>query len=169
MRRVIIVTVIAAALVAGTVFGQSTQDPATQEARAKLEVVYDLGRVFGYLHTMDREQKKLTLSAAQAKALTVVADKLMGTPRVEPAAAEAMLTEIEDKILKPEQLMFVDELFIARQNERTTSTSSGAGSTGGTSPVASYMSGGPFNPMSDTTRKIGQDFKAAYDYLKVKK
>jgi hypothetical protein len=78
-----------------------------------------------------------------------------------------MLIEIEDRILKPDQLTFVDSLAIARQAERTVTTGSGA--SGGTSPVASYMSGGPFNPMTDTGRKIGQDFKAAVDYLKAKK
>jgi hypothetical protein len=31
------------------------------------------------------------------------------------------------------------------------------------------MNGGPFNPMQDTSKKIGQDFKAAYEYLKAKK
>ena len=170
MRKVIFMIVLAAAfLSAGAAFGQTTQDPAVAAARAKLEVVYDLGRVFGYIHTMDKEQKKLALSSAQVKALLATADKILKTPRIEPKAAEEMLTEIEDKILKPDQLMFVDELAIARREEKTTTGATGAGSTGGTSPVASYMSGGPFNPMSDAARKIGADFKAASDYLRAKK
>jgi hypothetical protein len=167
MRKVMII--FAALVAAGTAFGQTTQDPAVQEMKEKLEVVYDLGRMFGYIQTMDKEQKKLALSTAQAKALAAVADKVLKTVRFEPKEAEALLVEIEDKILKPDQLMFVDGLAIARATERTATSGTGAGSAGGTSPVQSYMNGGPFNPMKDTTKKIGQDFKAAYDYLKAKK
>jgi len=153
--------------VAMTTFAQTTQDPAVQAMREKLEVVYDLGRVFGYIHTMDKEQKKLALNSSQVKALLVISDKILKTTRFEPKEAETLLKEIEDKILRPDQLTFVDSLAIAQASQRT--PGSGTGSTGGVSPVQSYMNGGPFNPMLDTTRKIGQDFKAAYDYLKSKK
>jgi hypothetical protein len=167
--RTVLLIIAAAAIAAGTAFGQTTQDPAVQEMKAKLEVVYDLGRMFGYVQTMDKEQKKLALSAAQAKALVGMAEKVLKIVRFEPKEAEAMLIEIEDKILKPDQLMFVDGLAIARASERTATSGSGAGSTGGTSPVQAYMNGGAFNPMKDATKKIGQDFKAAVDYLKAKK
>lgn len=165
--RTLPVIFLAAVFAAGAAFAQTTPDPAVQEMKEKLEVVYDLGRMFGYIQTMDKEQKKLALSAAQAKALVVIADKILKTVRFEPKEAETLLVEIEDKILKPDQLMFADGLAIARASERTAGT--GAGSTGGTSPVQTYMNGGPFNPMKDATKKIGQDFKAAYDYLKAKK
>ena len=168
MRTVMLIAV-AGLIAAGAAFAQTTQDPAVQEMKAKLEVVYDLGRMFGYVQTMDKEQKKLALSADQAKALAGMADKILKIDRVEPKEAEAMLVEIEDKILKPDQLMFVDGLAIARASERTATTGTGAGSTGGTSPVQTYMNGGAFNPMQDATKKIGQDFKAAVDYLKAKK
>lgn len=151
-----------------TNFAQTTQDPAVQAVREKLEVVYDLGRVYGYIHTMDKEQKKLALNSTQVKSLLSIAEKILRTTRFEPKDAEALLTEIENKILRPDQLTFIDSLAIARSAEKTT-TGSGAGSTGGVSPVQSYMNGGPFNPMLDSTKKIGQDFKAAYEYLKGKK
>ncbi len=172
MVKKLFMMIAAAVLLSGAAFAQtSTQDPAVQAARAKLEVVYDLGRIFGYIQTMDREQKKLALAPAQVKALTATADRILKTPRLEPREAETMLKEIEDKILRPDQLVFVDGLAIARQAERAASSTAGSGASaaGGTSPVASYMSGGPFNPMTDTTRKVGQDFKAAVDYLKGKK
>lgn len=168
MRKVLLM-IAAAAIAAGTAFGQMTPDPAVQEMRAKLEVVYDLGRIFGYIQTMDKEQKKLALTSDQAKALAAMGNKILKIPRFEPKEAEAMLVEIEEKILKPDQLMYVDGLAIARASERPATAGTGAGSAGGTSPVQSYMNGGPFNPMQDTTKKIGQDFKAAVDYFRAKK
>lgn len=147
---------------------QTTQDPAMAAAKEKLEVVYDLGRVFGYIHTMDKEQKKLALSAAQVKNLLGYAEKVLASKRIEPKDAEAMLIDIEDNVLTPAQLAHVDGLAIARLSERTT-TAGGAGSTGGTSPIQSYLDGGPFNPMLDATKTLGKDFKAAVDYLKAKK
>lgn len=151
------------------VTAQTTQDPAITAAKAKLEVVYDLGRIFGYIHTMDRDQKKLALTSEQTKALLVYADTILKDQRIEPDEAEKLLGEIEDTLLSPAQLMYVDELAIAWMQEKTGTTGTGAGSTGGTSPVQSYLNGGPFNPMLDTTKTLGKDFKAAYDYLKAKK
>lgn len=157
------------AMATGTLFAQTTPDPALQEVKAKLEVVYDLGRVFGYIHTMDKEQKKLVLTVTQAKALVVIADRILATKRMEPKPAEAWLIEIEDKILTPAQLMFVDGLAIERVATSVAGSGTGPGSTGGVSPIQSYISGGAFNPMLDSTKTLGKDFKAAYDYLKAKK
>lgn len=168
MKRIIALS-IAATLSFAAAYAQTTPDPAVQEARAKLEVVYDLGRVFGFIHTMDKDPKKTPLSAAQAKSLVAIADKILAAKRLEPKPAEALLKEIEDKILTPAQLMRVDELALARESSSTAGTGTGPGATGGTSPVQSYLSGGPFNPMLDATKTIGKDFKAAYDYLKAKK
>lgn len=156
-------------LVFGFAAAQTTPDPAVQEAREKLEVVYDLGRVFGYIRTMDKEQKKLALSAAQVKSLVAVADRILAARRLEPKTADAWLKEIEDSILRADQLTFVDGLAMARESSGTAGTGTGPGATGGTSPIQSYLAGGDFNPMLDTAKTIGKDFKAAYDYLKAKK
>ncbi len=165
MKRTIAVLTVVLGFSGLFLSAQST-DPAVQEAKAKLEVVYDLGRVFGYIHTMDKEQKNLALSADKAKALVAVGDKIYAAKRLEPKAADALLSEIENKILGDAQLMFVDGLALARQPAAESGT--GAGSTGGTSPVQSYISGGPFNPMLDATKTLGKDFKAAYEYFKAK-
>ncbi|MEI8093105.1 MAG: hypothetical protein WCG80_02740 [Spirochaetales bacterium] len=157
-----------ALLLTATLAAQTTQDPALAVAKEKLEVVYDLGRVFGYLHTMDKEQKKLALTATQVKSLMLIAEKIRTTPRLEPKPAEALLTEIELKILTGAQLTFVDDLAIARLSERTTA-GTGAGNTGGVSPIQTYLNGGAFNPMLDVTKTLGKDYKAAVDYLKAKK
>ena len=164
------ISLIAAAVLAiGTTSAQTTPDPALQEAKEKLQVVYDLGRVFGYIHTMDKEQKKLALTTAQAKSLVAIADKILAARRLEPKTADAWLKEIEDSILRADQLMFVDGLALARESSGTAGTGTGPGATGGTSPIQSYLSGGDFNPMLDATKTIGKDFKAAYEYLKNKK
>jgi len=168
MKKFITVLLLAA-MATGTLFAQTTPDPALQDAKKKLEVVYDLGRVFGFIHTMDKEQKKYALATSQAKALVVIADKILAAKRIEPKTAEAWLIEIEDKILTPAQLMFVDGLAIERAATSVAGTGAGPGSTGGVSPVQSYISGGAFNPMLDATKTMGKDFKAAYDYLKTKK
>jgi len=167
MKRLSVILVLALVAAAG-LSAQTTQDPAITAAKEKLEVVYDLGRVFGYIHTMDKEQKKLALSPAQVKSLNGYFDKIKGMQRIEPKDAEAMLVAIEDQVLTADQLIFVDGLAIARLSERTTA-GSGAGATGGVSPVQSYLNGGPFNPMLDATKTLGKDFKAAGDYLKTKK
>jgi len=170
MKKLITVFLLVA-MTTGALFAQTTPDPALQDAKAKLEVVYDLGRVFGFIHTMDKEQKKLALTVAQAKSLVAIADKILATKRMEPKASEAWLVEIEDKILTAAQLMFIDGLAIERTETSTSAagTGTGPGSTGGTSPIQSYISGGAFNPMLDATKTLGKDFKAAYDYLKARK
>ncbi len=165
----LIALVLISILAVGIAVSQATPDPALQEAKEKLEVVYDLGRVFGYIHTMDMEQKKLALTAVQVKSLISIADRILASRRLEPKTADAWLKEIEDSILRADQLMFVDGLALARESSSTAGTGIGPGASGGTSPVQSYISGGDFNPMLDTTKTIGKDFKAAYDYLKAKK
>ena len=166
MKRIFAFT-LAISLSAGFLAAQTTPDPAVQAAKAKLEAVYDLGRVFGYIQAMDKDQKKLAVSVSQAKALVAIADKVLAAKRMEPKTAETWLVEIEDKILRADQLMYVDGLAMDRETPATAGT--GAGNTGGTSPVQSYMAGGPFNPMLDATKTLGKDFKAAYEYLKAKK
>ncbi|GAB1483014.1 hypothetical protein MASR2M78_18300 [Treponema sp.] len=168
MKNIIVGTLLLS-LTIGFAVAQTTPDPAMQEAKKKLEVVYDLGRVFGFIQTMDKEQKKLALSAAQAKSLLTIAEKILEAKRIEPKTADVWLGEIEDKILKPDQLMFVDGLFMARTSSSSAGNGTGAGASGGTSPIQSYVSGGPFNPMLDTSKTLGKDFKAAYEYLKAKK
>ncbi len=158
-----------ALMVSAGLTAQTTQDPVLAAAKEKLEVVYDLGRVYGYIQTMDKEQKKLALTAAQVKSLLATAEKIRGMQRIEPKVGEAMLTEIEDKVLTDAQLTFVDNLAISRLSERTSTQGSGAGAAGGTSPIQTYLNGGAFNPMLDTTKTLGKDFKAAVDYLKAKK
>lgn len=97
------------------------------------------------------------------------AEAIRSDQRIEPEEAEAMLDKIENTVLNAKQLMYIDQLAIERMNTKTTTAGTNAGSSTGTSPVQSYINGGPFNPMLDTTKTIGKDFQTAYNYLKGKK
>lgn len=147
---------------------QTTPDPAIQKAKAETAVIFDLGRMFGYLNAMEKDSKVTALSSAQLTKLYDIMVELRSTKRIEIPRAMTLLTTIEDKILTPAQLMAADKLAVAKEAERTTVPGSGAGAgasaTGGTSSMTSYVSGGDFNPITDPTKTMGQDFAAFYDY-----
>lgn len=134
-----------------------------QKARADLESVYALGRMFGYLQTMEAEQPRLALSREQAERLKGVADRISGVRRFDPKTADAMLTEIEDKILTPQQLQSADQL--ALKSAGTRGGTNQRGNTEGSGPLAAYASGGPFNPMTDASTTMGKNFVAFYQML----
>jgi hypothetical protein len=140
----------------------AAEDPAIQKAKDETAVVYDLGRVFGYLATMDKEAPKLVLSRDQLLKLMDVMTTIKATKRFVPKEAEKLLVKIEDTILTAAQLAYVDQLAIAKAATRGTGTGEGAGS--GSGPLTTYIAGGDFNPMLDTSKTLGKDFAAFYDY-----
>jgi hypothetical protein len=146
---------------------QTTPDPAIQKAKEETVVIFDLGRMFGYLNAMEKDAKVAALSNAQLTKLYDIMVELRSTKRVEVARAQTLLTTIEDDILTPAQLMAADKLAAAKEAERTTVQGTGAGSSsnGGTSSMTSYVSGGDFNPITDPTKTMGKDFTAFYDYV----
>lgn len=171
MKRSIILAAMAVTLmgiVAANAFAQSSTDPAIAKAKEETVVVYDLGRMFGYLNTMVKDGKTAALSSDQLKKLYDIAKELESTKRVEPARAKTLLTQIEDKILTPAQLMAADKFAAAKEAERTSTQGTGPGATGGTSPLTSYVAGGNFNPMLDKTKTMGKDFFAFLDYVSKK-
>jgi hypothetical protein len=132
-------------------------DPAIVKARADMEPVFALGRLFGYLSTMETQQPKLALSRAQAGRIAEIVEKINAVRRFDAKSADGMLAEIEDRILTPQQLQFTDQLALEassapRQNQSANTT--------GTGPLASYVAGGPFNPMTDAGSQIGKNFAA---------
>jgi hypothetical protein len=145
----------------------SPDDPAVQQAKEETAVVFDLGRIFGFIHTMEKEQPKLALSKEQAGELYAMMNRINSIERIEPDEAEEMLVMIEDEILTADQLMYVDQLAITRTEERESSTTTQTPGSGG-GQILSYIAGGAFNPMRDATKTIGKDFAALYDYLKKK-
>ncbi|WP_319477360.1 hypothetical protein [Marispirochaeta aestuarii] len=146
-------------------FAQTEPDPAVQEAKEETAVVYDLGRFFGYVHGMTTENPKLALTDDQKSEIREIMDRIKGMKRVEPAWAEETLEYLELDLLSPAQLMEVDRRAIEWQNSRETSSTAGTGAGAGTGPISSYLAGGPFNPIIDETKTIGQGFAALYKYL----
>ncbi len=175
MKRMLSVILVIAALLALaplSAFAQTTPDPATQKAREETAIVFDLGRVFGYLNLIEKDSKVPALSADQLKKLYDIAVELKNAKRIEPPRAKLLLGQIEDAILTPAQLMAVDKLAAAKESERTTVPGSGtganAGSTTGAGSLTTYIAGGDFNPLIDKTKTMGQDFFAFFEYLSKK-
>jgi hypothetical protein len=141
-----------------------------QKAREETAVVYDLGRFFGYVHGMTTENASLALTASQATEIAAVMDEISEMDRVEPAWASETLERLELDVLSPAQLMEVDRRAITWQNSRESTASTagtGTGSSGGSGggPLGSYVAGGPFNPIVDESRTIGQGFAALREHL----
>lgn len=166
------VLVTALLLAGGSVFAQSTEpDPAIQTAKEETAVVYDLGRFFGYVATMEQENPDLSLSRDQLKVFYEAMRRIATTNRIEPDWAAETLEALELEVLDPKQLMEVDMLALARQETRLSSGSGtgtgqgqgGGASSGGTSPMQSYIAGGDFNPITSQDRSLGEGF---YELLK---
>ncbi len=146
-------------------WGQTT--PEMQQAREETQVVYDLGRFFGYVHGMVTEKANLALTAAQKREIKLVMDEILSMTRIEPRWAAEKLEHLELDVLTPAQLMEVDRRAIAWQESRETTTpGTGAGGGTGTGPLSTYVAGGAFNPIIDAGRTIGQGFHGLYDMLK---
>ena len=139
MKRNLIIALMIAAF-AVTAFGQETEpDPAIQEAKEEVAVVYDLGRFFGYVYTMATENDDLVLSEDQLGIFHEIMVEIKGLDRVEPDWAEETLEYFELDVLSMKQLIEVDQTAIAREQSREAGTgeSKGSGSTGaGWTPVS---------------------------------
>ncbi len=159
MKKLFIITLLVL-LPLGAVMAQtSPDDPAIIKAKEETKVVFDLGRLFGYLNTMEKEEKNLALSRDQLEEIYRIMAVLRQTDRVEPDTAETMLVNLEDNILTPDQLMYTDQLAIEKMQTRTPGTGGGGGG-----QITSYIAGGPFNPMKDPSKNIGKDFETFFNY-----
>lgn len=161
IRMLLSAAVLAASPLFAAMAQTSPDDPAVQAAKEKTAAVFDLGRIFGYLQTMEEERPDLALSQAQLDAVYSVMETIRATKRMEPKLADELLTRIEEKVLTATQLTEVDQIAIAKMNERE-SNGTTRRSGGGGGQITSYISGGPFNPMLDETKTIGKDFAAYF-------
>lgn len=153
-------------LVLGGVSAQTTPDPAIQQAKEETAVIYDLGRFFGYVLQMHKEEPKLALSADQKGEIAGYIEEIRSMSRIEVPWAEETLEYLELDLLSPAQLLKVDQLAIAWQSSRTSSgTGTGTGGGSGGGPIASYVAGGPFNPIVDESKSIGANMKELYDLI----
>ncbi len=184
-QRGLVLTLVAALLL----FAAAAAAPAQQQSasaqmqalRAELEVVSDLGRLLGFILRMQNEQDSLALSGDQLRSLWQLSEEIHRSERLTPARAEQMMLRIEDEILDPRQLMYTDQQFLNREETRVPGSgpsargtagsagSPGAGSSGGdgssSGTIATYAAGGPYNPLLDTSRQLGQDFEALRELL----
>jgi hypothetical protein len=152
---------------AGSLAAQNSSDPAMQKAREETVVVFDLGRIFGYLHTIEKDSKVPALSTDQLRKLYDIMVEIRNTTRLEPVRAKLLLAQIEDRILTAAQLMAVDKLAAARVSDRDVNQGSGSGANAGSSgsgSLSTYVTGGAFNPINDRTKTMGQDFQAFFEY-----
>ncbi|WP_045245982.1 hypothetical protein [Thermus filiformis] len=138
-------------LVLGFVLGVSAQqgppDPALRERFQALRPVFELAATVRLLLEMDQE-KGLAFSRAQAQRLVPLLKRLAALPDLKPQEAEKALAEIEDKILTPAQLKWLDTRRLALERERQNRQ----GPPPGTSPQGSQAfqalaRGEPFNPL----------------------
>ena len=167
MKKRVVIGVLILSVSLGLFAQTSPDDPAIQKAKEDTVVVYDLGRIFGFINTMIEEEPKLALSKDQLAEIYEIATEILRTERIEPDWAEERLVRLEDDVLTPDQLMHVDQLAIAREESRETSTEEKGTGTGG-GQLQTYVAGGAFNPMSDDSKTIGKDFAEFYEYLKGK-
>lgn len=177
MKRTItlVVTLVLAGLVVGVASAQPTeQNPEIQKAKEEMAVVFDLGRMFGYIRTMEEEEDDLRLTADQVRKLYVIMTAIKQTERMDPDVADDWLIAIEDDILNVKQLVYVDQLYLARASTAGSGdgsgggngSRSGSGETGSaTGSIATYVAGGKFNPIVDSTNKMGEEFLAYYEEL----
>ena len=159
-----IISLILSFIVGSVAFAQTTDDPAIQAAKEETVVIYDLGRLFGFLMTMENETPDIKLSSDQLEEIHAIMTKILNTDRMESDASEELLVHLEDDVLTPDQLMQVDLLAIAKEAARTDSSVPKGDSSGG-GQIQTYVAGGAFNPMQDATKTMGEDFKAFYDYV----
>lgn len=95
---------------------QRTLDPEVQKKLEAYRVVFDLVASVGLMDELD-QQKGLSFSKAQAQKLLPILKNLQTRSDLKPADAEKILSNIEDKILSPAQLKWMDQTLLKRQEE----------------------------------------------------
>ena len=130
-----------------------SDDPAIQEAKEKTAVIFDLGRFFGFLHTMEEEAPDLALTKSQMNELYNTLNRFLKMDRIEVDDADETLLYMEEELLTLDQLIYIDGLAIEKMETRVSRSGSGggggAGAGSGGGQLAGYVAGGPFNPLVD--------------------
>ncbi|WP_027882319.1 hypothetical protein [Meiothermus rufus] len=154
-----------AALVLGLALAQGGPPNLTPEMRQRLEAyrpVFDLVATIGLLDELDK-QRGLALSKAQAQRLLPILRDLQTRADLKPAEASKILSTIEDSILTPAQLKWMDQTLLQRQEEarrRREQAQGGQGPPAGASPrqpgqgglFQAIAQGRPYNPFKEQPR-----------------
>ncbi|WP_105318308.1 hypothetical protein [Thermus tenuipuniceus] len=134
-------------------------DPAMRERLQAYQPVFELSSTVRFLLEMDG-QKGLSITKAQAQRLLPLLNRLQTLPDFKPKEAEKILVEIEDKILTPVQLKWLDtrRLELRRERQKRQGSLPGQGGAGAAVPRARWaesrgwgefqalLRGEPFNP-----------------------
>ena len=163
MKRIVFIALLVLLPLSAVMAQSSPDDPAIIKAKEETAAVFDLARLFGYINTMEQEEKGLALTKGQMEKIYTIMATLKRTDRIEPDMANDMLISLEDSILTDDQLMYTDQLAIAKMEARSAGTGSGGGGGGG--QITNYIAGGAFNPMSDPAKNIGKDFADLFEYI----
>ena len=168
MKKMLLVLVVMLTVSALGAFAQETEpDPEVQKAKEATAVVYDLGRFFGFVLTVETDNPKLALTKEQLEDFYEVMREITVTERIEPDWAEENLERLELDVLSPDQLMAIDQLAIARLEGREEESEEPQQKGGGTGsgPILTYIAGGAFNPIIDETKSIGEGFFELFNYI----
>lgn len=169
MKKIMLILLLA--MIPLLVMAQS-DNPEMAKAKEDAAVIYDLGRFFSFLNTLEEEAPELALSKDQMKEIYNILDLFLKSTRIEADDAEDKLLYMEEELLTLDQLIYVDELAIARMDNREGGTKSGTGSgsngSAGGGALAAYATGGAFNPLTDLSKPTGESVAEFFDYLKKK-
>lgn len=131
---------------------QGSLDPAVRERLRAYQPVFELSSTVRLLLEMDG-QRGLSFTKAQAQRLLSLLKRLRTLPDLKPKEAEKILVEIEDKILTPAQLKWLDTRRLELQRERQNRQGPPPGQgpcQGGQGPggraFQALLQGEPFNP-----------------------
>lgn len=145
--------------------GPQQADPEARKRFEQYRPVFDLMSSLRLMLELDR-QKNLSFSKAQAQKLLPMLKDLQTRADLKPADAAKILTNIEDKILTPAQLKWMDETQLKRQEEMRQRAQNGGGGPdnlrvpgpggqGGPrgSLFQAIQQGKPFNPFKEDPAK----------------
>jgi hypothetical protein len=155
-----------ATLALGFALAQGGPPNLSPEVRQRLEAyrpVFDLVGTIGLMDEVER-QRGLAFTRAQATRLLPILRDLQTRTDLKPAEAERILTSIENNILTPAQLKWMDQTLLQRREEarqrregggQTPQTGQGniqgpPGGRGG--PLQAIAQGKPYNPFREQPR-----------------
>ncbi|RDI94599.1 hypothetical protein DV704_11445 [Meiothermus sp. QL-1] len=155
-------------LVIGLALAQGGPPNPSPEMRQRFEAyrpVFDLIATVGLMSEVDR-QRGLAFSKAQAQRLLPILRDLQSRNDLKPTEASKILSTIEDSILTPAQLKWMDETLLkrreeARQRRSGNSTPGQVGPSGGPSRggmLQAIAQGGPYNPFKEQPR-LAEDLR----------
>lgn len=122
--------------------GPGGQDPAMRAKFEKYRPWFDLGGTIRIMIDVDKEPK-LAFTKAQAKLALPILKDLGARPALKPEDATKITNTLEDKVVSPAQLKWMDEKRLAQEEERRKRLAEqGAGTQGIRLPGSGGQAGG---------------------------